>query len=235
MSRRILAGKCHWVREFWRQMPCVVEVNAFGRGGKCLWVRGYMSLVVVGDVWHSCLGQGEVRSIICVVSWSRKLKNFRGTADLDRQVRSEDFRLHFRSFHFCSFQTVDLDVSGSLFLSLYLDCIIVTRICSHVALVAHWYHSRSHLLVSSSVCLLFLFTLPLCFSLSLFDQPCSQLLACFISISFFLHLSFSITLSLCRVHSHYLPLFLSLSLALFFFFISLCLSRSCTCFNFQDL
>jgi len=36
MSRRVLAGKCHRVREFWRQMPYVVEVSASGCGGKCL-------------------------------------------------------------------------------------------------------------------------------------------------------------------------------------------------------
>ena len=69
--------------------------------------------------------------------WSKKLKNLHGTADFGGQVCSEDFRLRFRNFHFRSFRIVNLDVSASLFLSLYLDCVALTRICSHVALVAH--------------------------------------------------------------------------------------------------
>jgi len=36
MKLAVLGGKCVRVREFWRQMPCVVEANAFVCEGKCL-------------------------------------------------------------------------------------------------------------------------------------------------------------------------------------------------------
>jgi len=36
LRRRAPRGKCLRVREFWRQIPCVVEATAFGCGVKCL-------------------------------------------------------------------------------------------------------------------------------------------------------------------------------------------------------
>ena len=43
MSRRVWAGNCVRVCEFWRQIPCVAQV-ACGCGCKCLSLRGSMSL-----------------------------------------------------------------------------------------------------------------------------------------------------------------------------------------------
>ena len=44
MSRRILAGKCHWVREF-------LVANALRCGGKRLWLWGQMPLSAWVDVF----------------------------------------------------------------------------------------------------------------------------------------------------------------------------------------
>ena len=151
-------------------------------------------------------------------------------------MRSEDLRLRFRSFHFCSFRIVDLDVSGFIFLSLSLDSVALTRICSHVCLVAPWCHFRSHLLVLSSVCLQFFFGC-LSRSVSLFCHSFLNLARCrsrassrFLSVSFslfplpFLSVAFFLTLSLFLSLSFYLSLSVFLSDSLFLSSLSLCVS-----------
>ena len=131
-----------------------------------------------------------------------------------------------------------------------LDSVALSRICSHLCLLAHQCHSRSHLLALSSVCLFFVLSPSLSLaSVTLF----STLLAVtrVLALGFFLSLSVSLSLRYPFSLSPSFPLCLSLSLSdslsvffsfslarfpsIFLPYLSVSLSRSWTRFTLQDL
>ena len=131
---------------------------------------------------------------------------------------------------------MSLTLSFSLFI---FDSVALSRICSHVCLVAHRCRSRSHLLAPSCVCLFFVLSPSLSLSsVALFSTLLA--IARVLALEFFLSLSVSLSLHypfslsrsqafpLCLSLSPSLPfrtLFLSYSLSLPFS-LSLCLSLS---------
>ena len=142
-------------------------------------------------------------------------------------------------------------MSSTLSFSVFiLDSVALFRICSYVCLVAHRYHSRSHLRAPHSVCLFFVLSPSLSLSsVTLFSTLLA--VARVLTLDFFFCLSVSLSLrysfSLLRSFplclslslSDSLSLFLSFSLArvpsFFLLYLSVSLSRFRTRCTFQEL